>query len=119
MKLSSTVAADALLPSSAASAPGDVLANLQQVTLISFSATALQVDAGETAPVGGGFEVRRRDGDFGAGVDQDLVMRSAVRDFTIPRAAQMEQYFVRAYDASVPPVYSRFSSVIVTDLPTS
>ncbi len=118
MKLSSAVAADALLPQSAASAPGVVLANLQQMTLTSFSTTALQVDAGETAPAGGGFEVRRRDGDFGAGVDQDLVLRSAVRNFTIPRAAQREEYYVRAYDASTPPVYSRFSSVVAVDLPT-
>ena len=119
MKLSSTVAADALLPQSAGSAPGDVLANLQQLTLTSYSTTALEVDAGMAPVTGGGLEIRRRDGDFGPGVDQDLVMRSTVRSFTIPRAAQSEEYFVRAYDASTPPVYSRFSSVIGTDLPTS
>jgi hypothetical protein len=119
MKLSAAVAADALIPQSAASAPGNFLANLQQMTLTSFSTTALQVDAGETPPASGGFEVRRRDGDFGPGVDQDLVLRSSVRSFTIPRAAQSEEYYVRAYDASTPPVYSRFSSVIAVDLPTS
>lgn len=118
MKLSSTVADDALLPQSAASAPGVVLASLQQMTLTSFSTTVLQVDAGVTAPAGGGFEVRRRDGVFGAGVDQDLVLRSAVRSFTIPRAAKMEEYYVRTYDASTPRVYSRFSSVVAVDLPT-
>jgi len=119
MKLSSAFATDALLPQSAGSAPGDVLGNLQQLALTSYSTTTLSVDAGETPPSGGGFEVRRRDGDFGPAVDQDLVLRSSVRSFTIPRAAQMEEYFVRAYDASTPPVYSRFSSVIITDLPTS
>ncbi|HXB61462.1 MAG TPA: hypothetical protein VNU94_01260 [Acidobacteriaceae bacterium] len=119
MKLSTAVAGDALLPQSAASAPGNVLSNLQQMTLTSYSTTALQVDAGMTPVAGGGLEVRRRDGDFGPGVDQDLVLRSTVRSFTIPRAAQSEEYYVRAYDASTPPVYSRFSSVIAVDLPTS
>jgi hypothetical protein len=119
MKLSATIAADALLPQSAAGAAGEALGNLQQLTLTAFSNTTLQVDAGMTPVTGGGLEVRRRDGDFGAGVDQDLVLRSTVRSFTIPRAAQSEQYFVRAYDASTPPVYSRFSSVIATNLPTS
>ena len=68
-------------------------------------------------PAGGGFEVRRRDGGFGAAVDQDLVLRSPVRSFSIPRAAQVEQYFVRMYDASTPPVYSRFSAAVFTDIP--
>jgi len=117
MKLSTTVAADALLPVSAAAGPPAVLANLQQMKLTAYSGTALQVDAGMTAPAGGGFEVRRREGDFWAGADQDLVLRSAVRSFTIPRATQFEEYFVRAYDGSTPPVYSRFSSVIGVDVP--
>ena len=70
-------------------------------------------------PEGGGFEVRRRDGDFGLGVDQDLVLRSPVRSFSIPREGQVEHYYVRMYDGSVPPVYSRFSSAVFTDLPVS
>lgn len=117
LKLSTSMAADALLPQSAADAAGGVLENLQQLQMTGYSGTELQVDAGVTTPAGGGFEVRRREGDFGAGVDQDLVLRSTARNFTIPRAAQFEEYFVRAFDGSNPPVYSRFSSVIGTDLP--
>ena len=60
MKLSTTVAADALLPVSAAAGPPAVLANLQQMKLTAYSGTALQVDAGMTAPAGGGFEVPYR-----------------------------------------------------------
>jgi hypothetical protein len=77
----------------------------------------LQVDAGTAAPTGGGFEVRRRDWNFGPAVDQDLVLRSPVRNFSIPREAQVEQYYVRMYDGSTPPVYSRFSSAVVMDVP--
>ena len=77
------------------------------------------MDAGTAPPAGGGFEVRRRDWDFGLGVDQDLVLRSPVRNFSIPREGQVEQYYVRMYDGSAPPVYSRFSSAVFTNLPVS
>jgi hypothetical protein len=119
LTLSEAIAADALLPQTALNAPGNVLANLQQLQVVSATGTALQVDAGTAPPAGGGFEVRRRDGDFGPGVDQDLVLRSPVRTFSIPREGQVEHYYVRMYDASTPPVYSRFSSAVFTDLPVS
>ncbi len=117
IKASDTIAADALLPQTALDGPGVFLANLQQLTLVSSSGTALQVDAGVAPPTGGGFEVRRRDGGFGMGVSQDLVLRSPVRGFSIPREAQIEQYYVRMYDGATPPVYSRFSSAVFTDIP--
>ena len=119
MTLSEAIAANTLLPETALQAPGNVLANLQQLQVVSATGTALQVDAGMTAPAGGGFEVRRRDGDFGPGVDQDLVLRSPVRSFSIPRAAQVEHSYVRMYDGSTPPLYSRFSSAVFTDLPVT
>jgi hypothetical protein len=119
LTLSETIAANALLPQTALSAPGNVLANLQQLQVVSATGTALQVDAGTAPPAGGGFEVRRRDGDFGPGVDQDLVLRSPVRNFSIPREGQVEHYYVRMYDGSTPPLYSRFSSAVFTDLPVS
>jgi hypothetical protein len=119
MTLSEAIAADALLPETALSEPGNVLANLQQLQVVSATGTALQVDSGVAPPAGGGFEVRRRDGDFGPGVDQDLVLRSPVRSFSIPREGQIEHYYVRMYDGSIPPLYSRFSSAVFTDLPVS
>ncbi len=117
VKLSEAVAVDALLPQTALSAPANVLPNLLALTVVSATGTVLQIDAGTAPPAGGGFEVRRRDNDFGAGVDQDLVLRSPVRSFQIPREGQIEQYFVRMYDGSVPPVYSRLSSAVFTDVP--
>ncbi|QMV18842.1 hypothetical protein GOB94_09225 [Granulicella sp. 5B5] len=120
LRLSERIAANAWFPSIAASAPGQVLANLQQLTVTNLTTSVLQIDTGTTPPAGGGFEIRRRDWLFGAGVDAaDLVMRSPVRSFSIPRASQLEQYFVRMYDASTPPVYSRFSSVVFTNAPVS
>jgi hypothetical protein len=118
LRLSEEIAADAVLPQTASGASGEVLANLQQLALTSVTETSLQVDAGTAAPAGGGFEVRRKDWAFGVGVDAvDLVLRSSVRSFTIPRAAQVERYYVRMYDESSPPVYSRFSSGVFVNWP--
>jgi hypothetical protein len=123
LTLSETIAANALLPPTALNStipPGsNVLANLQQLQVVSATGAALQVDTGTAPPAGGGFEVRRRDYDFGPGVDQDLVLRSPVRSFSIPREGQIEHYYVRMYDGSTPPLYSRFSSAVFTDLPVS
>jgi hypothetical protein len=126
LTLSEVIAPDALLPESPqttaqfpAGANATVLPNLQQLQLVSATTTALQVDAGLTPPSGGGFEVRRRDNAFGPSIAQDLVLRSPVRSFSIPREAQVERYYIRMYDASTPPLYSRFSSAVFLNLPTS
>jgi len=116
LRLSEEIAVDATLPQTASSAAGEVLANLQQLALTSVTETALQVAAGTAPPAGGGFEVRRKDREFGAGVDaSDLVLRSPVQSFSIPRAAQAERYYVRMYDASG--TYSRFSSAVFMNWP--
>jgi hypothetical protein len=118
LKLSEEIAADAYLPQTASAAPGEVLANLQQLAVTGLTGTALQVDAGTAPPAGGGFEVRRKDWEFGAGADAaDMVLRSPVRSFSVPRAAQVEQFYLRMYDASSPPLYSRFSSALFVNAP--
>lgn len=116
--LADGVADDALLPAAAQTAIAATPGNLSALTVISATGEALVVDAGTAPPpAGGGFEVRRRDWEFGPGSGGDLVLRSPVRGFTIPRSAQVERFFVRMYDGANPPVYSRFSSAIFTSLP--
>ena len=117
--LSEAIAQDSFLPPTAQSAPGQVLANLQQLSVVSATTTALQIDAGTNPPAGGGFEVRLRDWEFGPGAGQDLVLRSPVRGFSIPRSAQVERYYIRIFDASNPPLYSRLSCAVFTDLPVA
>ena len=119
IQLSESIPADTYLPTTAPTAPGFSLANLQQLTIISATATTLTIDAGTDPPAGGGFEVRLRDFNFGPGPGADLVLRSPVRGFTIPRAAQLERYFVRMYDAATPRDYSAISAAVFTDLPVS
>ena len=120
LKLSATIASDAFLPATASSGPAQVLSTLLQCTVLSMTGSALQVSAGSAAPSGGGFEVRRRDWNFGVGVDTpDLVLRSPVENFAIPRSAQVERFYIRMYDASSPPLYSRWSAALFVNAPVS
>ncbi len=117
MTLSESIATDALLPQTALRGAAEVLANLQDLAVVSATGAALQVDAGTAAPADGGFEVRRRDNRFGLGAAADLVLRSPVRSFSIPRVSAGERYYVRMYDGSTPPLYSRWSSAVFCNLP--
>jgi hypothetical protein len=130
LKLSETLEAGVILPETALdlttgaipSIPPHVLANLQQITIAPASAS-LSIDAGLDPPAGGGFEVRRRDGGWGTGLTGSLsgglVLRSPVRGFSIPTSAAQETFYLRMYDASTPPLYSRYSAAIANNLPTS
>ncbi len=113
---SGTLAKDVPVPVAVAAL--STVVSLAGAQVVSATTTALQIDAGVAAPNGGGFEVRRRDGGFGT-TAADLVLRSPVRSFSVPRAAFNERFYVRMYDGSTPPVYSARSSVVVTHLPTS
>lgn len=115
IKTTSDVSADAWLPVQPQSA--SPLANLNQLTVTSVTTSQINVSANVTAPTGGGFEVRRRDWSFGPGTNSDLVLRSPVPNFIIPREAVMEQYYIRMYDGSTPPNYSRFSAAVFVNLP--
>ncbi len=117
LRCSEEIPKDTLLPAAAESASSAALANLQSLQVTSATGTALQIDTGINPPASGGFEVRRRDWAFGPGVNSDLVLRSPVRSFAIPREGQVERYYVRMYDGSNPPVYSRLSSAVFTNLP--
>lgn len=92
------------------------LANLNALIISSVTSSAITVNAAVTPPANGGFEVRRKDWAFGQGTDSDLVLRSPVNNFTIPREAAMERYYIRMYDGSTPPNYSRFSTAVFVNL---
>ncbi len=117
IKTSSAVPADAWLPQQPETTTP--LASLNALVATSVTGSTIQIAANATAPTGGGFEVRRRDWSFTPGPGPDLVLRSPVPNFTIPRQAAMEQYYIRMYDGSTPPNYSRFSSALFVNLPLS
>jgi hypothetical protein len=114
MKTSTAVPVDVWLPQQPESTPP--LANLDQLAISSITGAAITVNAVTVPPANGGFEVRRRDWAFGPGTNSDLVLRSPVNNFTIPREAAMEQYYIRMYDGSTPPNYSRFSSAVFANV---
>jgi hypothetical protein len=86
-----------------------------QVT--SVIATQIAVDAGMPSPVGGGFEVRRSDGGWGASSDGNLVGRYATQSFTLPRLSRIQEYVVKQYDSSSPAKYSRWAALVHVDYP--
>ena len=120
--VSDTVPADAMQP--AATYVASTAASMPELTVTVLSESFLQMDAGVSPPVGGGFEVRRHDGGWGpdaagAVADAELVLRSPVRSFSVPRLAFAERFYVRMYDGAEVPVYSAESSLVVTHLPVS
>lgn len=116
VKTSKKVPADAWLP--AAVSP-TYLANLNELSVTGITASAVTVTANVTPPTGGGFEVRRRDFAFRAGMDVDLVIRSSVPTFDIPRATEADRFYIRMYDGNTPPNYSEFSAGVFVNLPLS
>lgn len=119
MKLSDAIPPEVLLPLVPELSPGAYLANLNALEVTSITSTAINVNANATPPANGGFEVRSRDYTFGSSVHESLVLRSPVANFTITRAADEEQFYIRMYDGSNPPLYSQLSSAIFTNIPTS
>ncbi len=115
VKTSAAVPTGAWLPQVAAAMPSTV-ANVGGLSAV-VSTSQIAVNTGMTPPTGGGFEVRRVDWQFGPGSDGTLVMRTSAAVFNIAREAAIEQYFVRMYDGSMPPNYSRFSAEICASVP--
>jgi len=62
-------------------------------------------------------EVRWSDSGWGQSNEQNLAGRFITQTFTLPRLAKVQDYFLRQYDASVPPKYSRHSAALHIDFP--
>jgi hypothetical protein len=72
---------------------------------------ALAVSA-QTLPTTMINEVRWSDAGWGAGNDRNLVGRFATQTFVIPRLSKVQNCYLRQYDASVPPKYSRYTAAL-------
>ncbi len=62
-------------------------------------------------------EVRWSDSGWGPYNDENLVGRFTTQVFTVPRLTKVQNYFLRQFDASNPPKYSRHSAALHIDLP--
>jgi hypothetical protein len=93
------------------------LADLTDAEVTVVGSTTINVDAGVAPPSGGGFEVRWSDVGWGQGHDRNLVGRFANQTFTLARLSQVQDYYLRQYNASSPPIYSRVSTALHVDYP--
>jgi len=114
IRRSSAVPADAWLPAPVAPT---VLENLSGLSVTTVNGSTVAINTGISPPVGGGFEVRRRDFEFMAGTDPGLVTRSNVPNITFSRESANDRFYVRMYDNATPPNYSEFSTALFINLP--
>lgn len=62
-------------------------------------------------------EVRQNDYGWGQANDRNLLGRFSTQTFSLPRLARTQDYFLRLYDSSLPPRYSRYSAALHVDYP--
>jgi len=93
------------------------LADLTNAAITNVTSTTVTIDAGDPLRQGGGVEVRYSDAGWGADNNRNLVGRFATGSFTLTRYARAQTYFLRSYDGSTPPKYSRYSTALHVDYP--
>ncbi|MGO9210846.1 MAG: hypothetical protein ACLPXM_05955 [Terriglobales bacterium] len=94
-----------------------VISDLPLAEITAVTSTTVTIDAGVAPPAGGGIEVRRSDYAWGPGGDRYLVGRFSTQAFTVPRLSRKQDYYLRQYDASSPPRYSRYSTALYLNYP--
>lgn len=93
------------------------LADLTDADFTNVSSTTVTIDAGFTPPAGSGIEVRYTDAGWGAENTRNLIGRFTSRSFALTRYARSQTYFLRSYDGSTPPKYSRYSTALHVNYP--
>lgn len=91
--------------------------NLTEAQITNVTSTTASVDAGMSPPPGYGIEVRENDWGWSQANNRNLLGRFSTQTFTLPRLARTQNYFLRLYDNSSPPKYSRYSAALHVDYP--
>jgi hypothetical protein len=91
--------------------------NLTEAQITTVTSTTVEVDAGLAPGSGTGIEVRQNDYGWGQANDRNLLGRFNTQTFGLPRLARTQNYFLRLYDSSSPPKYSRYSAALHVDYP--
>ena len=92
-------------------------ADLTQAQITAVTSTTAEVDAGMVPASGCGIEVRENDFGWGQANDRNLLGRFNTQTFSLARLARTQNYFLRLYDSSSPPKYSRHSAALHVDYP--
>ncbi len=91
--------------------------NLTEAQITSVTSTTIAVDIGIALPSGCAVEVRANDYGWGQANDRNLLGRFSTQTFSLARLARTQNYFLRLYDGSSPPKYSRYSAALHVDFP--
>lgn len=91
--------------------------DLTEVQITAVTSTTVEVDAGLAPASGYGIEVRENDYGWGQANDRNLLGRFNTQTFSLARLAETQDYFLRLYDNSSPPKYSRYSAALHVDYP--
>lgn len=99
-----------------------VFANMEADSMIPQGTQPLGFYVNESAPGPGDIkiydaEVRLHDFGWGVSNDRNLLGRFSGQTFTLPRMARTQNYFLRLYDTSSPPSYSRYAAALHVDYP--
>jgi hypothetical protein len=99
-----------------------VFANMESDSMIPQGTQPLGFYVNESAPGPGDIrvynsEVRENDFGWGQANDRNLLGRFTTQTFSLPRLARTQNYFLRLYDSSSPPRYSRYSAALHIDIP--
>src|SRR5881394_4109013 len=110
-----TAAALNVNPMTIAQVGSTTLPDLTSAAIAQVSSTTATIDAGAAALSGGGFEIRWSDAGWGPNNDQNLAGRFTAQTFTLPRLGKAQDYYLRQFDGSTPPKYSRYSAALHVD----
>lgn len=91
--------------------------DLTEAEITAVTSTTVQVDAGLALTSGFGVEVRTNDFGWGQANDRNLLGRFGTQTFNLARLAATQDYFLRLYDNSSPPKYSRYLAALHVDYP--
>jgi hypothetical protein len=99
-----------------------VFANMEADSMIPQGAQPLGFYVNESAPGPSDVkiynsEVRAHDYGWGVSNDRNLLGRFSTQTFSLPRLARTQNYFLRLYDTSSPPRYSRYAAALHVDYP--
>lgn len=97
-----------------------VFANMEVDGMVPHGTTPLGIYINATNPTSIKFynvEVRNHDFGWGPANDRNLLGRFNTETFSLARVARTQTYFLRLYDNSSPPRYSRYAAALHVDYP--